>query len=132
MVPAEQKTYARWLGWGTWLGLGTLSGCFFVYLFEWLEPYVPVQELPQLWRLPVDQYLVRSGAPTGWDWLQLVHKSDYLNFVGIAILALVTLVCYVRLVVSLLGQGERLQAGLAVAQVLVLLAAASGLFAGGH
>ena len=132
MVADEEKIYARWLGWGTRLGLGLLSGCFLIYLFQWLEPHVPVQELTRLWALPVDQYLARGGAPTGWGWLLLVHKSDYLNFVGIVILALVTLVCYVRLAVSLLGQGERPQAGLAIAQVLVLLAAASGVFAGSH
>jgi hypothetical protein len=43
----------------------------------------------------------------------------------------VTLICYLRVAPALLACGERVQAALALAQVLVLLAAASGLFAGG-
>jgi hypothetical protein len=132
MVPDEQIIYARWLGWGTRLGLAVLIGSFLAYAFALIEPFVPVEALPQLWSLPVDRYLALSGAPSGWGWISLLHKGDYANFPGIAGLALITLVCYARLVPTLWRSSERLQAGLAIAQVFVLLAAASGLFAGGH
>ncbi len=128
-IPLEQQIYARWLDWGTRMGFTLLIGSFLAYVLALIEPLVPMERLPQLWGLPVDRYIALSGAPTGWGWLSVLHKGDYVTFLGIAALALITLVCYVRLVPALWRRDERLQAALAVAQVLVLLAAASGLFA---
>lgn len=132
MVPIEQKIYARWVDWGTRLGLGVLTACFLAYTLALVEPLVPPQEVTRLWALPVDRYLAVTGAPTGWGWLRLLGKGDYLNFIGIAMLALITVVCYLRMVPLLFKRGQRLQAWLAIAQVIVLLAAASGLLAGSH
>ena len=124
MAPIEQHIYARWLEAGTRIGLAILVATFAVYALALLDPLVAHHELARLWRLPVDRYIAETGAPTGWRWLRFLGKGDYLNFVGIAILALVTLVCYARMVPALLRQGARLQAGLAALQILVLLAAA--------
>jgi hypothetical protein len=93
---------------------------------------VPLGRLPALWALPADRYLALTGAPTGWGWLALLGKGDYLNLLAVAALALITVVCYLRILPIQLRRGERLQAAMAMAQVVVLLAAASGLFAGGH
>lgn len=131
-VPEEQKLYARWLARGSRAGLGTLIVGFLAYVFGVLQPHVPLHELPVLWTHPVGHYRALTGAPAGWDWLALVHRGDYLNFVGIAILALASAVCFARIVPPLLARGERLQALLAAAQVLVLLAAASGVLVVGH
>ena len=128
MVSIEQRIYARWLDIGTRVGLVALVVGFAVYLFGVLDPHVPPQELARLWTLPVDHYVATAGAPTGWDWLQLLGKGDYLNFVGIGVFASMTIVCYARIVPTLLAEGDRLQAGLAIAQTLILLAAASGIF----
>jgi hypothetical protein len=73
-----------------------------------------------------------TGAPTGWSWLGRLRNADYANFLGIAMLCLVTIVCYVRVLPLLLRSGERMLAALALAQVLVLAAAASGLLAAAH
>jgi hypothetical protein len=131
-VSGEQLLYARWLQWGARVGLCLLIGSFLLYLSGLVEPGVPVQQLPQLWTLPVDRYLALTGAPSGWGWLGLLGHSDYLNFLGVAVLASVTVLCYARVAAALFTAGERLLAGLAVAQVLVLVAAASGWFAAGH
>jgi hypothetical protein len=131
-IPEEQKLYARWLGRGSRAGLGLLSACFVAYVLALLEPHVPLHELPALWVHPLEHYRALTGAPAGWDWVALLHRGDYLNFLGIAMLALVSAACYARIVPALLARGERLQAALAAAQVLVLLAAASGLLVTGH
>lgn len=128
MVPIEQRIYARWLDIGTRVGLAALVVGFAVYAFGVLDPHVPREELARLWTLPVEHYVAASGAPTGWDWLRHVGKGDYLNFLGISVFASITIVCYARIVPTLLVEGDRLQLGLAVAQILVLLASASGLF----
>ena len=116
----EQQIYARWLDIGTRIAFVALVLGFAAYVFGVLEPHVPPQELARLWMLPVDHYVAASGAPTGWSWLRLLHKGDYLNFVGIAALATITIVCYARIIPVL----PRLQAVLAALQIIVLLAAA--------
>jgi hypothetical protein len=121
--------YARWLAWGTRASLTVLIGCFFVYVLGLVEPLVPAAELVRLWTLPVGEYLAASGAPTGWRWLGYLGKGDYLNLLGIAMLCLITALCYARIVPVLL-KSDRLSATLAILQILVLLMAASGLLSG--
>ena len=120
----EQEVYARWLDWGTRIALGVLIASFLVYALALRDPLLPPQELAKLWAFPVDHYIAASGAPTGWGWLQLLHKSDYLIFLAVAMLGLVTVVCYARIVPVLLRQGERWRAAIAIAQGVVLLGAA--------
>jgi hypothetical protein len=131
-LPRGEERFARWLDWGTRAGLALLVTSFLAYALGLLEPLVPPQELTRLWTRPLGEYLAATGAPTGWAWLGWLGKGDYLNLAGIAVLALVALACYARMIPTLLASGERLQALLAIGQVLVLLAAASGLLAGGH
>ena len=116
----EQHTYARWLDIGTRIAFVVLIVSFLVYLTGLLDPLVPVQELPRLWTLPVDRYVAATGAPTGWGWLGFLGKGDYLNIVGVALLATVTIVCYARIVPLL----PRVQAVLAAIQIAILLGAA--------
>jgi hypothetical protein len=116
----EQRLYARWLDWGTRIGLALLVLSFGIYVLGFLDPLVSHQDLVRLWRLPVDQYVASTGAPTGWAWLQHLHKGDYLNFVGVAVFTTITLVCYARVIPVL----PRLHAALAAIQIAILLAAA--------
>ena len=116
----EQRIYARWLDWGTRIGLVMLTGSFAIYVFGMLDPHVANQDLVRLWSLPVDHYVASTGAPTGWAWLQHLHKGDYLNFLGVAVFTTITVVCYARIIPVL----PRLQAALAAIQIAVLLAAA--------
>ena len=115
-----QELYARWLEIGVRIAFGLLVASFALYVFGVLEPLVPTAQLVRLWTLPVDRYVAATGAPTGWGWLNLLGKGDYLNFVGIALLATITILCYARIVPAL----PRLHAVLALIQIAVLLAAA--------
>jgi hypothetical protein len=124
--------YARWLDWATRFALAVLLAAFFAYLFGLLPPWVPLAELPRVWSLPVERYLAVTATPRGWGWLGLADKGDLANFVGIALLGLVTLACYLRLLCALLAAGRPRYALLVIAQVLVLLAAASGLLSSAH
>ncbi len=130
--PVEQRVYARWLGWCTRVALTVLIGTFVAYMLRLAPPLVPLESLPEVWTLPVDRYVAVTGAPTGWDWLGRLRSGDYANLLGVALLCLVTVGCYVRVLPLLLRSRERLLALIAVAQVLVLLAAASGWLAGVH
>lgn len=128
----DQQVYARWLDWGTRLSLAVLIAAFLAYAFGLTPAALPLAEMPRFWRLPLERYLALSGSPTGWGWLAMLDKGEYQNLVGVALLGLVTVVCYLRVLPLLLARRERLQAAIVAAQVLVLLLAASGLLAGGH
>ena len=127
-----ETTYARWLGRGTQVGLGALAASFVVYVIGILAPLVPFDQLPRLWQQPVSQFVAETGAPTGWGWLTKLNTGDYLNILGVALLSSVTAVAYARVLFVYLRRGDRWHAALAVAQIVVLLAAASGLLAVGH
>ncbi len=77
------------------------------------------------------QFLAATGEPTGWAWLGLIGRADYLNLAAVTLFALVTLVCYLRILAPLLRADERLQAAIAAAQIVVLIVAASGWLTGG-
>ena len=131
-VSAAQQVYARWLDWSTRVSLAVLIAAFLAYAAGLLAPAVAVDDLPRLWVLPVERYLEATGVPSGWGWVAMLAKGDYLNLVGVTLLGFVTVLCYLRVLPLLLARGERLHAAFAVAQVAVLLLAASGLLAGGH
>jgi len=128
----EQNIYARWLDWGTRISLAVLVAAFLAYVLGVTPAALPLAEVPRFWGLPLERYLVLSGAPSGWGWLGMLDKGEYQSLVGVALLGLVTVLCYLRLLPALLARGERLQAAIVVAQVVVLLLAASGVLAGGH
>jgi hypothetical protein len=129
-----QDIYARWLDVGAKAGFAVSMIGMLIYLSGIVAPFIPMAELTARWRLPVGRFLALTGAPTGWGWIHLLGYGDYLNFAGIALFASLTTVCYLRVLPVLLAHRDRLYALIAAAQILVLLAAASGLlnsFGGG-
>jgi hypothetical protein len=127
-----QSIYARWLDVSTRLSFAASLAAFVLYLSGALPAYVALRDLPRYWGLPVGEFLRQTGAPSGWYWFtHMGSGAEYLNLGCMALLGIVTLVCYARIVPTLLALGERLQAVLATAQIAVLLVAASGFFAGG-
>jgi hypothetical protein len=127
-----QELYARWLGAATWLAFAAAFVAFVLYAGGVLPAFVPLDALPNLWQLPVGEYLARTGAPVGWKWLGLLPAADYLSLGCVALIATVTLVCYLATLPMLMKLEERIQAALVAAQLVVLLVAASGALAAGH
>jgi hypothetical protein len=133
MATEEQLAYAKILDTGMKVGFLMLVTTFLIYLSGMLTPYVPVKDLPNYWRLPVKTYLEVTGIHPGWTWLGMLGKGDFLNFTGIAFLAAVTIVCYIRIIPILFRKKDTVYAVLAICEVLVLTLAASGLLkSGGH
>ena len=129
----EQLAYAKLLDLGMKVGLLTLVITFFIYMFGILSPHIPVDELPNYWKLPVKEYLKAADIHTGWSWVGSVDKGDFLNFVPIAFLAGVTILCYIRIIPILFRKKDTTYAVLAIIEVLVLVLAASGVLkSGGH
>ena len=129
----EQLVYAGILDKGMKLGLAILVVTFLVYVFGILEPFIPVEDLPKYWGLPVGEYLQQTGIPTGWGWVGLLGNGDFLNFIGIAVLAGVTIVCYLPIMPVFRRNRDTIYATIAIVEVAVLVLAASGiLHVGGH
>jgi hypothetical protein len=128
----EQRLYARWLDAGTKVGFVTLAATFLLYVLEAVPPGIPLEDLPRYWRLPVGEFVAATGAPTGWGWIVRLGEGDLLNFVGVAILGLVTVACYARVLPLFARAGNRLFVAIGVAEIVVLLAAAWGVFGAGH
>ena len=129
----EQVAYAKLLDLGMKLGLIMLVVTFIIYLFGIFTPHIPVNDLPKYWSLPVKEYLKATNIHTGWSWIYLLGKGDFLNFTGIAFLSGITIICYMRIIPILFRKKDTVYAVFAIIEVLVLVLAASGILkSGGH
>lgn len=129
----EQIAYAKVLNIGMWSGLFLLVVTFFVYISGVLPTFVPIEDLSKYWGMRAHDYNVALNAPTGWGWAAMVGKGDYLNFIGIVILSGLTILCYLVILPILMRKKDKAYVVIAIAEVLVLALAASGLLkAGGH
>lgn len=129
---AEQLFYARVLELGMYVGLACLLLTFVLYVSGIMKPHVPVEDLSTHWEKSVHEYLHDAEIEPGWGWLTMVRYGDFLNFIGIAILAGVTVMCYLSIVPMLLRKKDFIYAVLALLEVIVLLGAASGIISAGH
>ena len=122
-----EQRYARWLAIGGRLGFAALVASFLIYLLGIVPAGIDPRELPRYWGMPVSEYLAATGSATGWDWVRRLPQSDVLNFVGVAILGATSLACYLSAAAGFLRARQYLYVAICVAQVLVLVLAASGL-----
>lgn len=127
----EQNTYADYLFYGCWVGLVIMLVTYLLYVTGIITPHVPLSDMPQYWSHSVSHYLQQGHVPTGWGWISLLGRGDFLNFLGIVLLAGLSIVCYLRIIPALFRKGDRIMGIIAVTEVLVLLLAASGIVGGG-
>jgi hypothetical protein len=137
---SEQLLYASVLEIGMYIGLAILFITFALYASGILAPAVPLGKISSYWDQGVDKYLEAANhdywhmehPPTGWAWVSMLGKGDFLNFVGIAILSGITIICYLAIVPALLRKKDRAYLSMVILEVLVLALAASGILAAGH
>lgn len=128
----EQLIYAAVLDLGMKIGLGLLVVSFALYVSRLVPPHVPFERLSELWGRPTAEYLAATGTPSGWGWLGLAFKGDYMSFIGIAFLSAVTIACYLRIIVYPWRDKDWLTAAIIAGQALVLGLGASGILVAGH
>ncbi len=129
----EQILYARILELGMYIGLLILLITFGLYAFGVMEPYIPLDKISEYWSMNVNDYLRHANIKAGWAWTGMLQYGDFVNFIGIAILAGVTILCYAAIVPTLLKNKDRVYAVLAILEVIILSVAASGILGvGGH
>jgi hypothetical protein len=129
---SEQLLYARILERGMYLGLLILFITYALYVFGIMDPYIPLDKISDYWSMNVHDYLEHAEIKNGWAWLGMLKYGDFINFIGIALLAGVTIMCYAAIVPTLLKNKDTVYAILALLEVIILGAAASGILAVGH
>ncbi len=129
----EQILYANILNKGMIVGLIGLVVTFVIYGAGILKPVIPLEEVQNYWVMPVADYLEQTGIHAGWAWLGNLDKGDMLNFLPIAFLSLLTIICYLAIIPGLMKKKDTAYVALAIVEVLVLVFAASGILgSGGH
>lgn len=131
-ISVEQQRYATLLSWGARSGLAILAVSFLAYVFGWMPAHVPLKQLPNVWNLPVGEYLKQTDSPTGWAWLERLGEGDYAGLFGIAWLSGCSLVCLLAVMPIYARRGDWVFVAICVIALLVQLAAASGMLHSGH
>ena len=132
-ISIEQQRYARLLSWGSRSGLAVLVVSFMAYVFGWMPAHVPLDQLPNLWSLPLTDYLEQTDAPTGWHWLTMIGQGDFASLIGIAWLSGSSLICLLSIIPIYARRKDRVFVVLCILALAVQLLAASGILSvGGH
>lgn len=131
-VTEEQRIYAAWLDKGWKVGFVMMVVLFALYLSGVVTPHIPLAELPNYWALSAEKYREANQIHNGWWWATMLHRGDFLNFVGIAFLSGVTSLCFLRIIPLFIRNKEPVYLTIAILESLVLLLAASGILAVGH
>jgi hypothetical protein len=129
----EQLLYANILNKGMIIGLLGLVITFIIYGAGILEPKIPIDQVQNYWVMPVSDYLEQTGIHAGWAWLGNLGNGDMLNFLPIAFLSLLTIICYAAILPGLIRKKDNIYVVLVIVEIVVLTVAASGILgSGGH
>jgi len=129
---SEQQLYAKIVYHMNHLGLFALVAGFALYLTGMLTPHVPLEDLPQYWSLPLEQYLEKTGALTGWQWISELGYGDVAPLIGVAVLASIPLVCYLVLFFQFLQRGAKPLVVITAIELFFMLLSASNLIQISH
>lgn len=127
----EQITYANVLFIGAWAGIFLLLTTYFLYVLGVITPHAEPALVAANWHLGVDDYLHVTNSPHGWGWVGLLGEGDFLNFLGLALLASLTIFCYLILLPGYIRRKDWAYCAICVLEVLVLTFAATGILGGG-
>ena len=127
LISEEQQRYATWLSWGANSGLAILVLSFLAYIFGLLPAHIPLDQLPNVWNLPTSEYIRRTGAPTGWQWLFRIGQGDFVGLFGIAWLAGCSLLCVLAVLPIYVRRRDWAFVAICIVALLVQFVAASGM-----
>ncbi len=125
------RAYADTAGLGVRVALPLLIVTFGVYVSGLLPARVSMEEMARHWSRPAAEYLAAQGLRGGWSWLGLLNRGDFLNYVPVALLGLVTVAALLRAMAVYVRGGDRLAAAVCAAEVFILLLSVSGILAAG-
>jgi len=129
----EQEVYANLLFWGSWLAIFLLIITYLIYVSGILNTHIPIEKIPEYWVMSVKDYVHSADIPTGWSWISMVGKGEFLNFIGVALLAGMSVICFLTLIPAYARKKDIIFVAIVIAEIVVLTLAASGILGtGGH
>jgi len=131
-VPHEQIVYANILYYGSIIGMILLTITFAIYVSGLVAPFIEYEKIVELWKHDTHYLIKETKIPTGWGWLSMIGYSDFLNLLTLAFLAILTIVCYIAIIPIFLSKKDFIYTLLAIAEIIILLLAASGILQVGH
>lgn len=123
----EQILYASILNKGMLIGLASLIIIFIIYCSGVSDPFIPMKKVEAYWIVSVHEYLEGSGMQPGWAWFGKLQYSDMLNYLPIAFLSLLTVICYIAIIPGLIRKKDYTYVIISILEIIVLAVAASGI-----
>lgn len=114
-----QRAYARIVARAAALGLAGLLLAFLGYVTGVIDARIPVETMAAWWSMPSAALRARGGP-----WMELPVPGETLVLLGVAWLATCSILGLAAAARSFLAAGDRLAAGLAMVQAVVLAGAA--------
>jgi len=129
----EQIIYANLLLMGVFAGIIIMLITYAIYLTGLMPSHVDLHLIAQTWGKGVHEYLEITDSPQGWAWTHLLLKGDFLNYIGMVLLGLMTVVCYLVLLRGYIREKNWIFTVISFLEIVVLSVAASGILgSGGH
>ena len=127
----QRKAYADLADGIVRIGLLLVVATFVPYVLDILSPRVELSRASELWSLPLQEYLAKTGGRPGLWWVSMLRYADYLPLAAIAFLASASIICYLRVIPIFARNRMAAYVVIAALQVVVFLIAASGVLAAG-
>ena len=127
----DQIIYANLLTVGVWSGIAILITTYAIYVSGLLAPHVDISAIPTVWGGSVSEYLESTHSPHGWNWISLLYRGDFINYIGFVLLALMTIFCYLVLLRGYIRDKNWVFSAIALLEIVVLSIAASGILGSG-
>lgn len=133
-IPEHQIKYANLLLYGAWASIAALLITFYLYVSNTMPAFIPPSEMPLYWTMSSSEFLNEVGLRGGWEWTGMLGKGDYVNFIGIAFLAGLTIIGYLSLLLpAYIKKKDKAYTTIVIVEILVLIIAASGILgSAGH
>ncbi|MEM2402843.1 MAG: hypothetical protein QW329_03565 [Archaeoglobaceae archaeon] len=131
-VPREQVVYGNILYYGSIISIITIGILFAAYVSGIMPHYVEFEKILELWGKSHHVFVEETKVPRGWGWIELIGYSDYLNLLLLAILAFLTIICYIAILPVFITKRDWIYTTIALIEIIVLLLAASGFITTGH
>ena len=125
---SEQIRYADFLLSGAWYALVFMAITYILYVSGIREPYLPLKQVPLYWALSAEEYARQAHIPPSWEWAKLAGRGDFLTYWGPVLLLSLPLIYLFSLLPSCIRQKDRIFTIIVVAQMIVMVLAASDIF----
>ena len=120
----EQKAYWRLMDFCEKAVFVLLVIVFCLYVAGVTEAHIKLSEIHNYWHLSLSEYIEQTNQTTGWSWIKHLKKSDYLNFLPVALFASITFICYLRILPIYIGEKDWCYVLIIILQLIVLALAA--------